>query len=299
MLDYGKKRVGVTGAAGFIGRRLVLLLRKYQASVQAWDRIEAAGVDQQLDLADAAAVRRAVESFRPHIVFHLAAVGVSHERAHDPQVIIENVEILGNLMDALEEFPATLVTTGTMAEYGPARSPIAEDAPCRPATAYAISKYVCTRLVERYAPVKGIDAVVARLFHVYGPGEPDSRLIPTLAASLPSGTPVSLSDGKQSRDFVHVDDACECLARLAVAPNAYGQVVNIGTGKALTVREVAEKMAAWLDADPALLSFGSRERSPGDEDFLEADVSRLRELLSWVPPQRFINAKELKDAIPE
>jgi nucleoside-diphosphate-sugar epimerase len=292
----------VTGAAGFIGRRLVPLLRTHQATVQAWDRIEAAGVDRRLDLADGAAVRQAIESFQPRIVFHLATVGVSHERAHDPRVIGENTACLGNLMDAMEGRPGTdrpaLVMTGTMAEYGPARSPIAETDPCRPSTAYAMAKYVCTRLVERYAKAKGIDAVVARLFHVYGPGEPDNRLFPTLLARLSAGEPVPLSDGRQARDFVHVDDACECLARLALTPGARGRVVNVGTGKALSVRDAAGKVASLLGADPSLLRFGSRERSPGDEDLLQADVTTLQELLSWVPPQRFLDAESIRDLQP-
>ena len=270
--------------------------------MQTWDRFDHVGVDQQLDLADADAVKRAIESFRPQIVFHLAAVGVSHDRAHDPLVICENVVSLRNLMDALEacDHPGrpTLVMAGTMAEYGAAPSPIAETAPCRPTTAYAISKYVCSRLMEQYASSKGIDGVVARLFHVYGPNEPENRLIPTLVARLPAGDTVSLSDGLQSRDFVHLDDVCEALARLGITPAAAGQVVNVGTGKALTIREVVEKMATLLGADPSLLRFGSRERSPGDEDFLEADVTRLRALLSWVPPQRFLSPESLQDLLP-
>lgn len=301
MLDYRGKRVGVTGAAGFIGRRLVPLLRKHQATVQAWDRLDAAGVDERVDLSDGDAMRRALDAFKPQIVFHLAAVGVSHERAHDPRVIGENVASLSHLMDGLEQGDQAsrpvLVTTGTMAEYGPAPSPIVETATCRPTTAYAMSKYVCTRLIEQYASSKGIDAVVARLFHVYGPKEPDGRLFPTLLARLPASTPVSLSDGRQSRDFVHLDDVCEGMVRLALTPAAFGQVVNVGSGRALTIREVAERVATLLGADHSLLCFGSRERSPGDEDFLEADVSKLSALLSWVPPQRFLNAVKLSDVL--
>jgi len=298
-LKYREKRVIVTGAAGFIGRRLVGRLRSYDARVQAWDRVRKLGIDESMDLNDAEAVRRAVGRFRPQLVFHLAAAGVSHARAHDPSVVCENVAILNNLMAALRENSGatrpTLVVAGTMAEYGPARVSIAETATCRPNTAYALSKYACTRLVELYSADSGIQAVVARLFHVYGPGETASRLLPTLVRQLSAGDAVPLSDGRQVRDFVHVDDVCECLAMLALTPAAAGQVVNVGTGVALAVREVAAKVAALLGAEASLLRFGVRDRSPGDADLLVANVTRLQALLSWTPPQRLLTARSIAD----
>ena len=94
-------------------------------------------------------------------------------------------------------------------------------------------------------------------------------------------------DGLQRRDFIHIDDVCEGLVRLStVRGHEDGLLVNMGTGVALSVRDVSRWIAAAVDADESLLQFGARQRSPGDADLIAADVSRLRETLRWVPPQR-------------
>ncbi|MBM3465719.1 MAG: NAD-dependent epimerase/dehydratase family protein, partial [Armatimonadetes bacterium] len=134
-----------------------------------------------------------------------------------------------------------------------------------------------------------------RLFGVYGPGEADGRLFPHLVRALSEGVPVPLSDGRQVRDFIHVDDVCEGLLRLAEI-DAPRVLVNLGTGSGVRIRDAAAWTADALGADRALLRFGAAPRSPGDENRLVADVTRLRALLSWVPPQRLrpgMDAREL------
>jgi nucleoside-diphosphate-sugar epimerase len=248
------------------------------------DRVEAWDLPS-VDMLDAAAVCAAIDGARPSVVFHLAATGLTHDRSHDPSVIDENVRMTANLIEACES-PTVVVHVGSMSEYGSAGT-LSESDPCAPTTAYGIAKLAATHYALAYGPNRGLRVRVARLFGVYGAGEQAHRLFPMLLKNLRAGTPVPLSDGLQRRDFIHVDDVCEGLVRLAaLGGHAGGLVVNLGTGVALRVRDVARWIAAAVDADESLLRFGARERSPGDTDLIVADVARLRETLGWVPRQR-------------
>ena len=268
----------VTGAGGFIGRRLVQTLAREGAEVCGWTR-------QDIDLLDRAAVVAAMDAVRPSAIFHLASAGVGAERAHDPKVIAEDVAMTGALLAAAPR-GSRLVVTGSMAEYGRGGRH-GEDDRCDPRTAYAIARLAAGSLALAYAEKYGLAVTVARLFGVYGPGEAPQRLFPQLVESLSAGRAVPLSDGLQRRDFIHVDDVCRTLIAIAATPAAGGPpIVNVGTGKAVRVRDAAEWIADALAVPRALLEFGARQRSPGDEDLLEADVTRLSALLGAAPPQR-------------
>jgi nucleoside-diphosphate-sugar epimerase len=196
-----------------------------------------------------------------------------------------------NLLDAIgaSGHRPVLVLAGSMAEYGMADGACREDARCAPQTAYGIAKLASSLYASSYGPRRGLTTCVARLFGVYGPGEGPSRLVPTLIARLSRGEAVELSDGAQRRDFVHVDDACEALVRLAAEPPSaepLALVVNVGTGVAPSIREVAGWIADALSRPRSLLHFGARARSPGDADLLVADTEKLEQILRWRPPQR-------------
>lgn len=268
----------VTGAGGFIGRRLVGTLARGAADVTGWTR-------QDVDLLDSAAVAAAMAALRPATIFHLASAGVGAARAYDPRVIAEDTAMTGALLAAAPR-GSRLVVTGSMAEYGRGGRHREEDR-CDPTTAYAIARLAAGSLARAYAERHGLAVTVARLYGVYGPGEAPQRLFPHLIESLSAGRPIALSDGLQRRDFIHVDDACRALIAIAAAPpGGCPPLVNVGTGRAVRVRDAAEWIADAIGAPRALLQFGARQRSPGDEDLLEADVTRLAALLGAAPPQR-------------
>jgi nucleoside-diphosphate-sugar epimerase len=268
----------VTGAGGFIGRRLVETLGRAGEPVTGWTR-------KDVDLRDGAAVAAAMEAVRPATIFHLASAGVGAARAHDPLVIAEDVAMTAALLAAAPR-GSRLVMTGSMAEYGRGGRH-REDDRCDPRTAYAIARLAAGSLALAYAETHGLVVTVARLYGVYGPGEGPRRLFPRLIDDLSAGRPAALSDGTQRRDFIHLDDVCRALIALAdIADGTAPPIVNIGTGRAVSVREVAEWVADALGAPRALLQFGSVERSPGDQDLLEANVERLAGLVGGAPPQR-------------
>lgn len=276
-MSISDRPVAVTGADGFIGRHVVDALRSRGRRIVAWDVPDG-------DLTDRDQASELLEGERPGTIFHLAALGARPGEAHDPRAVTANVAMAVNLV-GLAEQGTTLVMTGTMAEYGSA-GVLAETDRCSPRTAYAIGKYVAGAYALDYGPRRGVTVRAARLFGAYGPGEHPDRLFPSLVRELKAGRGIPLSDGRQRRDFVHVNDIAEALVRLGDLPGDESFVVNVGTGRAVGVGDVCRWVAEALGADEGLLRFGARDRSPGDADLLEADTTRLESVLGWVPPQR-------------
>lgn len=269
----------ITGAGGFVGRRMVERLRAEGRRVVGWTR--AAG-----DLRDADAVQSAVADIRPALIFHLASQPPG-PGAEDWSRVADEQRMLSNLAYAMRDH-CTLVYTGSMAEYG-RPGILRESDPCIPDTAYGCAKFAGTNLAVALRATSGLDIRAARLFGVYGPGEAPTRLLPSLIGKLRAGAIVPLSDGKQVRDFIHVDDVCAALVAFgAASPDTAPAVANIGTGKGVSVTDVCTMVADILDADPALLQFGAFPRRAVDQDCLIAYTETMRTFFA-PPPQRWLD----------
>lgn len=271
----------VTGAGGFIGSRLLRTLRAHNPGASGWTRSDC-------DLRDPEAVARAIAPIEPTHIVHLAA-SPGGSPVSDWTVVSDEVAMVGNLALAMPQ-GCRLIHAGSMAEFGRSGR-FNEHAPRRPRTAYGCAKAAATdhAVSMRFWMAKSI--TVARLFGVYGPGEADTRLVPHLIRSLSAGGRVALSPGDQVRDFVHVDDVCEILQRLALTNDA-PPVVNVGTGVGLTVRSVCETVADALGSDRRLLGFGDHSYRSIDEAELVADTEILAGV-AGVPVQRWLSFSEI------
>ncbi|WP_293700636.1 MULTISPECIES: NAD-dependent epimerase/dehydratase family protein [unclassified Sphingopyxis] len=276
----------ITGAAGFVGRRLVEALRAQGQEVYAWTRNDG-------DLRDSEVVRAALGQIRPTCVYHLASTppGSGDENWYR---IADEQQMVANLAYALPD-QGRLIYAGSMAEYGQSGT-LFEYQQCTPDTCYGCAKFSASTLALSLRMLHGFDIRVARLFGVYGPGEASARLLPTLIAKLGRGEAVALSDGAQLRDFIHIDDVCSLLARYAAEPMQSAPAVsNIGTGEGISVRQVCERVAEVMGADSALLRFGAIPRRSVDKDRLVANVDQMK-LFAPVPPQRWLD-HDLSEAV--
>ena len=271
----------VTGASGFIGRRLVALAQARGIGVVAPRRSD-------LNWTDAAAVRAFMATNVPGAVIHLASPGVFASDPNDPSLIDQECAMMHSLLNAAPD-GCRIIGGGSMAEYGQSGR-LDEAMVCVPRNAYACAKYEAGRLLTERLATGAVTGCHARIFGAYGPGEAPRRLLPMVIAKLRAGEPVALSDCRQQRDFVHVDDVADALLGLASAPGPIHPVINIGTGAAIAVRHVVEKVADELRAPRALLHFGAVARSPHDQDRLEAGTTRLHATIGRTPVQRFAHA---------
>lgn len=281
-------RVLVTGASGFIGRRLCRRLaeagaRVYGASRAAELTAEELAGSSRGDLSDPELARSLVGETRPDLVFHLA----SHVTgSREPEAVLPtfqaNLASTVNLLLAVREAGCRrLVLAGSMEEP----EPEAGEAPAVPASPYAAAKGAAGAYARMFHALYGLPVVTARLFMVYGPGQRDLRkLVPHVVLALLRGERARLSSGRRPVDWIYVDDAVEGLVALATTQGIEGERLDLGSGELVTVREVAERLAAIARAAGAAAELGVGELPDRPlEPVRRADVERTRERTGWRP----------------
>ncbi|MFJ9430304.1 NAD-dependent epimerase/dehydratase family protein [Streptomyces sp. NPDC101490] len=212
-----------------------------------------------------------------------------------------NADLVGRLLDAVASVPGRprLIQLGTVHEYGPgtAGRPFAEDRPEAPDTAYGRTKLRATRAVLDAVRTSGADGVVLRVANVCGAGAPTGSLLGSLAARLaahrgPGPMEWDLAPATAWRDFVDAVDVAEAVVACARAPRALvtGRVVNVGSGRAVLVQDVVDRLVE-LSGVPVRRSAAARPEpgaGPGGSASSAAawqalDVTLARRVLEWRP----------------
>ena len=281
-------RVLVTGAGGFVGRRLV-------ARLNAADH-EVTGVDLEVDVADAHAVRAALERARADSVVHLAAISSIASTLEDPDAAFR-VNYLGTrhvLEACLDVAPQSrVIVVGSGSVYGtasPDAPPFDESAPVRGDTPYARTKAAADLLAAQHS-TRGLSVIRARPFNHTGAGRPDTFVESSFAkqvAEIEAGIrkpTIRVGNLDSVRDFLHVDDVVDAYERLLdprVAPGAY----NIASG---TGRRIGDLLDVLLDLSTLshrveIVAEPSRFRAT---DRAVGDASRLRDATGWKPTRSF------------
>lgn len=277
-----RRRVLVTGATGFVGTHAVPALRARGFEVHALGRRKPHDVTQfhALDLVDACAIRAVVREVQASHLLHLAWYAEPGLYWSSP-VNLDWVAASLALVRAFREAGGErAVAAGTCAEYawGPER--LREDALCAPATLYGAAKDGTQRILAAYAGETDLSFAWGRLFFMYGPGEKPGRLVSDATRALTEGMRFETSPGWQRRDFSHVTDVASALAAL-LDSNVAGPI-NIGSGKAVPVRAILKSIAAHIDRSH-LIDFGARKLRSDEPSCIEADVTRLRNLVGFQP----------------
>ncbi len=296
----------VTGASGFIGRRLLAQLRTHGMTVSALGRNACAmeGVDDiRLEQPSANGISQALAGKHFDAVLHLAAAGTRPEQ-RDADILMQINSLLPPAMvaAAAQCGARAMVMSGSSAEYRAALAPIRlhEDMPLCTDKLYGASKAAGTLLASARAAMLTLPLAVLRLFNVYGPGEAPHRLLPSLFSRLSNGETVALSAGKQIRDFVHVDDVCTALLNTLEAlltQSMCAGIYNVASGQANSVADFARTTCAVLGCSPALLQFGVLPPRADDLPFVVGDSSRLFAACGWRP--RYTMASGIAAALNE
>lgn len=293
-----QKRVVVTGGAGFIGSELVRQLAGRGFSVCVVDNL-VNGDRKNLEGLLGENVTLVVEDIRNEnsmasllrdidIVFHLACLGVRHS-IHSPT---ENHEVnasatLGLLNTARSNGAKRFVYVSSSEVYGTARTaPITEGHPTLPLTVYGASKLAGEAYTRAFWETYRYPTTVLRPFNAYGPRchhEGDSgEVIPKFMLRCMAGKPmVIFGDGTQTRDFTFVSDTAAAILAAGLSDTSVGQTLNLGSGKEIQIRELANIIAHVLGRPVADTTHV--EPRPGDVLRLLADSSRAKKILQFEP----------------
>jgi nucleoside-diphosphate-sugar epimerase len=294
------RRALVLGGAGFIGQWVTRALSHAGAGVHVVVRdraraeqiLERHAVTAEIieeDLGRPQALPGLVRSVRPAVTFNLAVYGVDRGERDKSTAHAMNAELVSALCRAVDEYSDPdwsgyrLIHAGSAFEYGSAGGDLREDSLAKPVTAYGQSKLAGTQALQHHASRRGLRAVVARLFTVYGPGEHEGRLLPALRRAAELDEPVRLTSGSQERDFTYVEDVAEGLLRIGVSAGAKGLIVNLASGKLIAVRQFVETAARLLAIPPSHLVYGSLEEVGEEMSHEPVNLERLRTLINWTP----------------
>ena len=272
----------VTGGAGFIGGHLCPRLARAGMAVHSASRREHAGDTHfrhhAVDLADAAAVQRLLDAVRPDYVFHLAShVQGAPDLKHVLPAFHGNLQSTVNLLTAVAARGCRrFVSTGSFME------PTATPGDLTPTSPYAAAKWASGAYGRMFAALYGLPVTTARVFMVYGPAQQDlTKLVPYVIRCLLRGEAPAITSGRRLVDWIYVEDVAEGFLRLALADDAVGRSVDLGSGATIATADLVATICRLVGNGlaPAVGALPDRPMEPTGT----ADLETSRRLIGWAP----------------
>jgi UDP-glucose 4-epimerase len=294
----------VTGGAGFIGSHLVERLLSEGARVRVLDNFSTGSRSLlpfapryrteleviEGDIRDLACVERAASGVR--LICHQAAMRSVPRSVHDPLGANEhNVNGTLHVLQAARTAGVTrVVYASSSSVYGASLElPKREDQMPSPISPYAVSKAAGEQYAAVWSRLYGVETVGLRYFNVFGPRQdPASEyaaVIPRFIRWALAGEPLEVhGDGTQSRDFTYIDNVVEANLLAARAPQAAGEVFNVGCGQRISLLTIIEILERSLGRQ---LRRRHTPIRPGDVAHTLADIQKAKRLLAYQPQVSF------------
>lgn len=300
-MNWQGKRVLVTGAGGFIGSHLVDELLKKGADVTAfvhynarndWGMLEGRYSDKTEnltviagDVTDALFVKKAVEN--KEYVFHLAAlIGIPYSYVAPESYINTNIKGTLNVMQACLDHDVTrVVHTSTSETYGTAiYTPIDEKHPLQGQSPYSASKIGADKIAESFFCSFELPVTTIRPFNTFGPRQSTRAVIPTIITQALTGNTVRLGSLTPIRDLTYVSDTVDGFIKLAESKKTIGKTINTGSGRGVTIGELAENIISQVNPKAKIVCEEKRVR-PDKSEVMEllCDNRLAFGLAGWKP----------------
>lgn len=273
-------KILVIGGAGYIGSKLVLALKNKGHEVEIFDLPK--------NILNAEEFKGALLTQKTDIVYHLAALAeLSYTDAHPQETFEVNVIGTNNVARICSELGVSLLFASTCCIYGdPLEYPSQEGRLINPTDTYAMSKAAGEYVVKMWGTAKGLEYNILRFGTVYGPSlKPEQRgdmaTMLFIKAAVEKTPIVVTSDGKQNRNYVHIDDLVRGLV-LVTEKGVKGETINLAGKEKISINDVSEYSLKW--------GATNREYIPKrKDDFRHQDVSlkKAKKLLGWKPEIKF------------
>jgi len=265
MDEFSPKKVAVTGSRGFIGQAVhrALKAQAYESSILTGDV-------------------RSLETFSGDFdtLLHLAGA-VPPTFQMDPGLARDtNIEGTRNALAACARNGGHLVFASSCGIYDPHQpSPISENGRLNPVDAYGKSKLVGEELCRKSAAEGLCRTTILRIFNPYGPSQPPYMLMPYILSELAQGKRPKIKSPESQRDFVHVDDVARAFL-LSINSRKDFAVLNIGSGKATSVREICETL---IEATGSKIQALNMEGTGTQTTAVIANISEAERQIGWTP----------------
>jgi nucleoside-diphosphate-sugar epimerase len=238
------------------------------------------------DLADVAVAHRAAPGV--DYVLHQAAIPSVPRSVSDPITSNRaNIDATLNILVAARDAGVKrFVYAGSSSAYGDQPTlPKREDMPTKPLSPYALQKLVGEQYLALFTKLYGLDTVTTRYFNVFGPRQdpssPYSGVISLFISALVGARqPVIYGDGEQTRDFTYVANVVDGVLRACHAPGIAGEIMNVATGGRISLNELLKTLCELLAVETQAIY---RESRAGDVRDSQADISRAKALIGYVP----------------
>ncbi len=290
--NFRGERVAVTGASGFIGIHLLRRLHELGANITAIvmrdrlnPRFESLSVPfERIVLDDVSGMGDVIRKAAPRYVVHLNAY-ISLERSLRAveQSIQLNLTSTIALLTACTELKADgVVLMGSCEEYGQKFCPFDPSLVLDPNSPYGASKAAATCYARMFYGSFNLPTVVLRPSVAYGPGQSPRMLISMVLRALAEGRTVDVTAGRQTRDFVYIDDVVDSILIALGNPDLAGEAWNIGSGEIVTVRKCLE-MIEHVTGRAGLIQYGARPYAESERFHYEPMVEETFKAFKWKP----------------
>jgi dTDP-glucose 4,6-dehydratase len=300
-MNWRNKKVLITGAGGFIGSHLVDALIEKDADVTAFvhynsrnnwgwleNRYSADTPNFQVvsgDVADRGFVQKAVAD--QDIVFHLAAlIGIPYSYSAPESYLNTNIKGTLNIMQAcMNTDIERIIQTSTSEVYGTAQyTPIDEHHPLQGQSPYSASKIGADKIAESFYCSFNLPVITARPFNTFGPRQSTRAVIPTIITQALTSNTIKLGSLTPVRDLTYVGDTVQGFLNLAESKKAIGKTINIGTGRGVTMGELANQIVSLVNPKAKIVCEEKRIRPEKSEVMkLVCDNTLIREVTGWEP----------------
>ena len=290
----------ITGGNGFIGAALVkrLVAEGHHVRVMLRAGANAERIRNVLakieivqgDFEHLDAVRASLEGHAADAIIHAAWMGVTAAQRNSIQQITVNIPATLRLCElAAATHCGAFVGLGSQAEFGSVSGLLDEHTPPNPATAYGFAKYHAGELSRRVCSLAGMRFIWLRVLSVYGPGDDEAHMLPTLIRCLLRGEKPKLTSGLQKWDYLYVDDCAAAIS--SVLKSGVEGAFVLGSGETTTIREVVELVRDKIDKRLPL-GFGEMSSSAPVVN-LQANIEHLTITTGWRPEVSLSQGLEL------
>lgn len=289
----------VTGAGGFIGSHCTEALVRAGHDVTAMTHYNGAGSIGWLencpkeildsvnifagDITDSGLVRDVTKNV--DIVINLAAlIAIPYSYSAPRSYVHTNIIGTLNVCEGVKNSGARLIQISTSEVYGtPDVVPISESHPLKPQSPYAATKVASDQLALSYFRSFDLPVSIIRPFNTYGPRQSMRAVIPTVLVQMfQKKKDIEIGDLTPRRDFTYVTDTADAIVKAVDSKNLAGEVIHLGTGKAVSIGELIDLCAKVTSYEHQIKIDSERIRPEKSEvQILLSDPSKARELLNW------------------